>query len=137
MTEEEAIKNLEAYINAIDTFGTIDYKCINNLYEPIKEALKFMQEKDEKISELEKALIDEQLKHSSEIEKKDRQLYEKTNRIRNLEKECQQHYDAMMETIADNNKKNLMINLMAELLATPVHNKKWVIDYYKKKVEEC
>ena len=36
MTEEEkkAIAIFKSYINAIETFGTIDYKCINNLYEP-------------------------------------------------------------------------------------------------------
>ena len=36
MTDEEkkAIAIFKSYINAIETFGTIDYKCINNLYEP-------------------------------------------------------------------------------------------------------
>ena len=33
---EENIKGLESFIYAIETFGTIDYKCINNLYEPVK-----------------------------------------------------------------------------------------------------
>ncbi len=36
---EEDVKVLEDYLNAIDTFGTIDYKCINNLYNPIQNIL--------------------------------------------------------------------------------------------------
>ena len=36
---EEDIKILKSYIKAIDTFGTIDYKCINNLYNPVKNIL--------------------------------------------------------------------------------------------------
>lgn len=36
---KEDIIALEQYLNAIDTFGTIDYKCITNLYEPIKNIL--------------------------------------------------------------------------------------------------
>ena len=32
--EEKAIKTFNNYINAIETFGTIDPKCCNNLYEP-------------------------------------------------------------------------------------------------------
>ena len=43
-----------------------------------------------------------------ELEKKNRQLEERTNRIKNLEKECQKHFDTMMETIQDNNIKNLI-----------------------------
>ena len=31
---------------------------------------------------------------------------------------------------------NGIIDLMAEQLTTPVHNKKWVIDYFTNKVEE-
>lgn len=32
-------------------------------------------------------------------------------------------------------KKDKIIDLMAEQLTTPEHNKEWVIDYYKRKVE--
>lgn len=39
MNLKEAIKTLNAYINAIDTFGTIDPRCCNNLYEPAKTIL--------------------------------------------------------------------------------------------------
>lgn len=33
-------------------------------------------------------------------------------------------------------KKDMIINLMAEQLTTPVHSKEWVIDYYKKEGEK-
>ena len=39
MELEEAKKTFNAYINAIDTFGTIDPRCCNNLYEPAKTIL--------------------------------------------------------------------------------------------------
>ena len=50
------------------------------------------------------------------LKKKDRQLYERNNRIRNLEKECQKHFDAMMDTISENSKKDKNIQRMQELL---------------------
>ena len=34
-------------------------------------------------------------------------------------------------------KKNKIINLMAEQLTTPIHSKEWVIDYYKREIEKC
>lgn len=44
------------------------------------------------------------------LEKKDRRLEERTNRIRNLEKECQSNFDNMMDTIQDNSKKDKIID---------------------------
>lgn len=45
MTEEEekAINSFKSYINAIDTFGTIDKKCCNNLYEPAQVVLDLLE----------------------------------------------------------------------------------------------
>lgn len=41
------------------------------------------------------------------------------------------------ETILNElDKKDKIINLMAEQLITPVHSKKWVIDYFTNKIEE-
>lgn len=37
---------------------------------------------------------------------------------------------------AEIEKKDKMIDLMAEQLRTPVNSKEWVIEYYKKKVED-
>lgn len=56
---ETDIEILKAYINAIDTFGTIDYKCINNLYKPIKNVLKELDKKDKVIELMAKVLRDE------------------------------------------------------------------------------
>lgn len=84
----------------------------------------------------------------AEIEKKDRQLYEKTNRVNNLEKECQKYFDAMMETIQDNNMKNRIIIKMAQLIFThrnsfewwevgnDIENIKQQIEYFKNEVEK-
>lgn len=52
----------KAYINAIDTFGTIDYKCINNLYEPIKTVLSELEKKDRIIKEMAKTINKEYYK---------------------------------------------------------------------------
>ena len=37
---------------------------------------------------------------------------------------------------AETENKNKIINLMAEQLTTPINDKKWVIEYYTKLVEE-
>ena len=65
MSEEEkkAIELFNSYINAIDTFGTIDYKCINNLYEPAKTILNLVKKQQE------------------EIEKKDKIIYEMAKKL--------------------------------------------------------
>lgn len=46
---EEAKEVLKSYRNAIDTFGTIDYKCINNLYKPSQILLNYIQELEEQV----------------------------------------------------------------------------------------
>lgn len=52
MDIEKAKETCKAYISAIDTFGTIDYKCINNLYEPIDAVLSELEKKDKYIKML-------------------------------------------------------------------------------------
>lgn len=52
MDIEKAKETCKAYINAIDTFGTIDYKCINNLYEPIETVLSELEKKEAIINEM-------------------------------------------------------------------------------------
>ena len=54
MDIEKAKRTCKAYINAIDTFGTIDYKCINNLYEPIDAVLSELEKKEAIINEMAK-----------------------------------------------------------------------------------
>ena len=41
---ENAKESANSYIRAIDTFGIIDYKCINNLYTPIQIFLQYIEE---------------------------------------------------------------------------------------------
>ena len=61
--EKEAIKIFNNYINAIETFGTIDPKCCNNLYESAIALLNLIQ------------------KQQAELEKKDKM-------INNMAHEC-------------------------------------------------
>lgn len=51
------------------------------------------------------------------INKKDRQLIEKTNRIKKLEKECQNYFDNMMNTISSNKRKDKNIDKMARFIS--------------------
>lgn len=79
LNEEEinAIKALKSYINAIETFGTIDYKCINNLYEPTKTILNLIT-KLQKENETLKITINKQSADISnnliELQQKDKQI---------------------------------------------------------------
>ena len=53
------------------------------------------------------------------------------------EKYISARYSKAIEVVlSELDKKDKIINLMAEQLATPVHSKKWVIDYFTNKVEE-
>ena len=44
--------------------------------------------------------------------------------------------EAIQIILSELDKKDKIINLMAEQLTTPVHSKKWVIEYFTNKVEE-
>jgi hypothetical protein len=52
-SKEEIIKNIKSFINAIEIYGTIDYKCIPNLYEPVVGLLDLYQKEKEKNKALE------------------------------------------------------------------------------------
>ena len=52
MELEEAIKVLNNYIKAIDTYGTIDYKYIDNLYIPIETVLQALEDTEKENSNL-------------------------------------------------------------------------------------
>lgn len=54
---------------------------------------------------------------NAEIEKKDRQLEERTNRIKKLEKSCQEYFDALMEMVERKNKASLIITEMAKYIS--------------------
>ena len=53
------------------------------------------------------------------------------------EKYISARYSKAIEVVlSELEKKDKIINLMAEQLTTPVHRKKWVIDHFTNKVEE-
>lgn len=53
------------------------------------------------------------------------------------EKYISARYSKAIEVVlSELDKKDKIINLMAEQLITPVHSKKWVIEYFTNKVEE-
>ena len=99
MDIEKAKGTCKAYINAIDTFGTIDYKCINNLYEPIDAVLSELEKKDTEIIEAKEA--NRQL--SLELEKKEAIINEMAKHIHLsgdyecLNKECEDDGDISCE----------------------------------------
>lgn len=71
---EEAIKVLNAFINAIDTYGTIDYKCINNLYKPMQTVLTALEEYEKQLdldyvdkNYIPKHIIEEKIKELQNI----------------------------------------------------------------------
>ena len=57
-------------------------------------------------------------------------------RNKDLEQIEQEHKEENGRLREELDKKENTINLMAEQLTTPVHSKKWVIDYFTNKVEE-
>lgn len=58
---------------------------------------------------------------------------ERNKNLEQIEKEHKEENGRLREEL---DKKENTINLMAEQLTTPVHSKKWVIDYFTNKVEE-
>nr|DAJ75877.1 MAG TPA: hypothetical protein [Caudoviricetes sp.] len=64
-------------------------------------------------------------------------LYEQEKaRNKDLEQIEKEHKEENGRLRKELDKKENTINLMAEQLTTPVHNKKWVIEYFTNKVEE-
>ena len=90
--EIEAIKALKSYTNAIDTFGTIDYKCINNLYAPAKTVLNLIS-KLQKENELAKEQL---IKKQCEVADERNDLLVKINK---LEKENDLMAEEIRKTI--------------------------------------
>lgn len=74
---EEAIKRLRNIDCSFFINGNIEVSDYiideaNNINIVIETVLNLLQEKDNRIEELEKALIDEQMEHTAEIEKKNK-----------------------------------------------------------------
>ena len=45
--------------------------------------------------------------------------------------------DEVKVVLAELEKKDKVINKMAERLTTDIHSKEWVINYYEREVEKC
>ena len=63
--------------------------------------------------------------------------------IEDLKKSVDYTYEAyqdagkkMFDYAEEVEKKDLIINKMAEQLTTPIHSKEWIIDYYKREIEK-
>lgn len=120
MEIEEAVKNLNNYIFAIDNFGTIDPKCCNNLYEPVKVVLKELDKKDKEIerkTEHAKYFSKERNKKIVRIGALENKLNDSIpkNKIREklekIEKEKEQYYAAgqhLMYMLLKNQLKSLL-----------------------------
>lgn len=55
------------------------------------------------------------------IEKRERQLYERNNRVKNLEKECQKYFDNMMDTICEMYNKDRSVELILNRLENDIN----------------
>lgn len=102
--EKQAIKTFKSYINAIDTFGTIDYKCINNLYEPVKIVLNLMvklQKENKKLKDKNQDLLRKLRNRVKEVKKLTKySLYKKEfSRLNKVIKEKDKQIDLMVEYI--------------------------------------
>lgn len=73
MTEKEVIEQIESLIDDRNSFIDPTDKREDNIFRKDKEALqtvlKLLEQKDKRIDELEKALVEEDLKHRDKINK--------------------------------------------------------------------
>lgn len=82
------------------------------------------------------------LKHKKEIDEKyisarySKAIEVVLSELEKKEKENTILRHGLKENTEEIDMLNGIIDLMAEQLTTPVHNKKWVIDYFTNKVEE-
>ena len=114
MDIEKAKGTCKAYINAIDTFGTIDYKCINNLYEPIETVLSELEKKDKRLNRQFKLL-----------QKKDKKIEElKADNSHQWEERCKLTFEL--------EKKDEYIKMLTDERDTLIQER----DYYKARYNE-
>ena len=109
MTNEEAIKRIKLLQQ--DECDCIE--CEKNK-EALMVVLNLIEKQDKRIRELETALIDEQLKHSEEIEKKDNDIQRMQSLLdlsdaNNVEKD---KIISKMAKFIDNNLKNCLLEVL-------------------------
>jgi len=77
--------------------------------------------------------IENLIQRNKNLEQIEKEHKEENGRLREENKILRHGLEENTEEI---DKLNVIIDLMAEQLTTPVHNKKWVIEYFTNKVEE-
>ena len=133
--EIESIKALKSYINAIETFGTIDYKCINNLYEPTKTVLNLIT-KLQKENEHWKNKFEEELEDNR---KKTCELLKQDLIIREKDKQIEKALDLIFNygQIDGEHHKTWVIDQIVRAL-TGKNYDKWINNYiYDEETGDC
>lgn len=119
--QEEAIEKLNKIIT---TKFNNDYSIDNIDKEAIETVLSMLKEKDK--------IIDKLKKHNYDLLRK---LKNRVKEVKKLEK-----YSLYKKEFSRLNKqlqnKDKIIDLMAEQLTTPIHDKKWVKEYFENKAKE-
>lgn len=77
--------------------------------------------------------IENLIQRNKDLEQIEKEHKEENGRLREENKILRHGLEENTEEIDE---LNVIIDLMAEQLTTPVHNKKWVIEYFTNKVEE-
>ena len=94
-----------------------------NLLKSIKVVLNLIEKQQAEIEQLQKKLS----KYSIQLVSSNwKQMHKHNEDLEMLYQGCQIELE----------KKDAIIDLIAEQLTTPIHSKEWVIEYYTKKVEE-
>lgn len=105
---------------------------VNILHVAVRQILNFIEEYKNK-GYLD--VVREKVKANEELKKKDNQIEELKNRNKHLSTDITKAVNYTFELNEQIKNKDKIINEMAEQLTTPIHDKKWVIDYYERKVE--
>ena len=115
-----------------------------NDIEILKEFIKYYETeyfKGKKLNSSIKIIVDEDdveaienlIQRNKDLEQIEKEHKEENGRLREENKILRHGLEENTEEIDE---LNVIIDLMAEQLTTPVHSKKWVIDYFTNKVEE-
>ena len=119
--EKEAIEHLSRFKSITIMYGKIysmHVDQLDRLQENVDIMLKLIEKQQAKIKEIKKQ------KHNQ-------------SSLRRLNERKMRKYRTENKGLkAEIEKKDKMIDLMAEQLTTPIHSKEWVIEYYTKEVED-
>ena len=127
---EKAKETSNSYIRAIDTFGTIDYKCINNLYTPIKTFLQYIDQLELEVRATEK-VHEYDVKMIDEVKGEAVKLYKKIDKLNKI-------IDEMAKYIATDEKEfsTKICDDMSAKCETDTDCKLCIKQYFEKKVKK-